>query len=57
MVTVHTAELFACTALFKSLRDLRTKEKLPEAIEEEEQTRATTELTTELDDITIPSKI
>ena len=57
LVTVHTAELFACTALFKSLRDLRTKEKLPEAIEEEEQTRATTELTTELDDITIPSKI
>ena len=55
MVTVHTAELCACTALFKSLRDLRTKVKAPKEVEiSEQQTR----VATGLDDIDtgIPSK-
>ena len=40
MVTVHIAELCACTALFKSLRDLLTKVKAPKEVEiSEQQTR------------------
>ena len=56
MVTVHVAELSTCTALFKSLRDLRTKGKSPEAaVDGEEKSR----VGTHLDDIDtgIPSKI